>query len=120
MTKKLTTLKADSNVDCELDDLELWTKAIGMSRSYNILPGFSRISKEFKLVKSLPSSYSLQKLKTILSIKPIQLLFATFLSEESVEKIIDSSKNMSKNKDAYKEGAKLMKTIIKNCEIASQ
>lgn len=45
-------------------------------------------------------------------IKPLQVLFWAFLNDESIEWIINYSETMSKNKEAYKEGALLVKQLI--------
>lgn len=73
---------------------------------------FGKISKEYKQLKNLPNNYSLQKLKQLLTSKPLKVLFSAFLTEESVECIINYSETMSKNKEAYREGAVLIKSLL--------
>lgn len=81
------------------------------------LPEFESICKDYKQLKNLPNNYSLQKLKKLLSLKPLKVLFKAFLTDESIEWIINYSETMSKNKEAYKEGAVLMRQIVDGASI---
>jgi len=97
----------------DLKELKLWVRAIGDYKGVRNTPEFLSISKEYKNLKNLPSCYSLQKLRLLLTIKPINVLFTAFLTEESIEWIINYSETMSNNKEAYKEGAILLKEMWK-------
>lgn len=67
---------------------------------------------DYKTLKNLPNNYSMMRLKQLLGIQPLQVLFRAYLTEESVDKIISNNETMNKNKEAYKEGAKLILQMI--------
>jgi hypothetical protein len=49
------------------------------------MPEFETICKDYKLLKNLPNNYSLHKLKKLLGLRPLKVLFKAFLTDESIE-----------------------------------
>jgi hypothetical protein len=113
----IKTIMIRAEMECDSKILELWIKAIGDQKNAKLDEDFFTIHNDYKTLKNLPSNYSMQRLKQLLSIQPLQVLFRAYLTEKKVERIIDSSKTMSKNREAYKEGAKLILQII--CQLSS-
>lgn len=89
-----------------------------ITRMHGSMPEFETICKDYKQLKNLPNNYSLQKLKKLLGLRPLKVLFKAFLTDESIEWIINYSETMSKNKEAYREGAVLIRQIVDGVNIA--
>jgi hypothetical protein len=49
------------------------------------MPEFETICKDYKQLENLPNNYSLQKLKKLLGLKPLKVIFKAFLTDESIE-----------------------------------